>query len=133
MVKSPGEYVKVQEYLEKALSIRRKFGDREGEARDYGKLGSLFLSLDGDECAKPNERQNLAQNSAKHFHSNLLSEKVICANKHQTLLFNKFPRCPFTYHPINTFLLSIAGGRISTVCEKLGLDGTSLRKDHPLK
>ena len=35
----------IGEYLEKALVIRTEIGDREGEATDYGNLGTVFHSL----------------------------------------------------------------------------------------
>ena len=46
MFLSRGEYLKANEYLEKSLTIRKEIGDREGEARDYGNLGTVFQSLD---------------------------------------------------------------------------------------
>ena len=42
---SLGEYVKAEEYLQKALKIRKEIGDKNGEAKDYGNLGSVFCSL----------------------------------------------------------------------------------------
>ena len=35
----------LKEHTDKALAIRKKIGDRKGEAADYGNLGSLFQSL----------------------------------------------------------------------------------------
>ena len=45
MFHSLGEYDKAREYLEKALAIRVEIGDKEGEAADYGNLGTVFQSL----------------------------------------------------------------------------------------
>ena len=45
MFKSLGRYDNAKEYLKKALVIRTEIGDREGEAADYGNLGTVFLSL----------------------------------------------------------------------------------------
>jgi len=42
---SLGEYGKAQEYLEKALAVRKEIGDKKGEAADYGNLGTVFRSL----------------------------------------------------------------------------------------
>ena len=42
MFQSLGEYGKAKEYLEKALTIRKEIGDREGEGSCYGNLGTLF-------------------------------------------------------------------------------------------
>ena len=53
MFSSLGEYAKAQEYIEKALAIRMEIGDREGEAADYGNLGTVFSSL--SEYAKAQE------------------------------------------------------------------------------
>ena len=44
MVFSLGEYGKAQEYLEKAVAIRKEIGDIKGESADYGNLGSVFHS-----------------------------------------------------------------------------------------
>ena len=40
-----GDYVKANEYLEKALAIAIEIGDRKGEGTCYGNLGSVFISL----------------------------------------------------------------------------------------
>ena len=40
-----GEHDKAQEYLEKALRIRKELCNRNGEASCYAHLGALFLSL----------------------------------------------------------------------------------------
>ena len=40
-----GESVKAKEYVEKALAITIKIGDRRGEASCYGNLGTVFLSV----------------------------------------------------------------------------------------
>ena len=61
MFTSLGEYVKAEEYLQKALEIKRErlknifrkkalqiqreIGDKNGEAASYGSLGNVFLSL----------------------------------------------------------------------------------------
>ena len=42
---SLGQYHKAKEYLEKALAIRIQIGDKEGEAADYGNLGTVFKFL----------------------------------------------------------------------------------------
>ena len=52
MFQSLGEYEKAKEYLEKALAIRIKIGDRAGQAADYGNLGAVFKSLGEYEKAK---------------------------------------------------------------------------------
>ncbi|RMX61005.1 hypothetical protein pdam_00014174, partial [Pocillopora damicornis] len=49
---SLGEYHKAKEYLQKALVIRTKIGDRIGEAADYGNLGTVFKSLGQYDKAK---------------------------------------------------------------------------------
>ena len=41
---SLGEYHKAKEYTEKALAIQIEIGDKEGEAADYGNLGTVFTS-----------------------------------------------------------------------------------------
>ena len=46
MFQSVGEYDKAIEYLEKALVIRIQIGDKEGEAKDYENLGTVFQSVD---------------------------------------------------------------------------------------
>ena len=45
MFSSIGDYVKAEEYQEKALLISKEIGSRDGEALAYGNLGSVFLSL----------------------------------------------------------------------------------------
>ena len=45
MFQSLGEYDKPKEYYEKALAIRMELGDRAGEAKCYGSLGSLLHSF----------------------------------------------------------------------------------------
>ena len=45
MFHSLGEYVKAEEYLQKALVITKEIGDKQGEAADYGNLGTVFQSL----------------------------------------------------------------------------------------
>ena len=45
MYHSLGEYAKAEEYLNNALLIQRKLGDKEGEAASYGNLGSVSESL----------------------------------------------------------------------------------------
>ncbi|CAH3161415.1 unnamed protein product, partial [Porites evermanni] len=42
---SVGQYTKAEEYLQKALVIRKEIGDKEGEAADYGNLGTVFQSV----------------------------------------------------------------------------------------
>ena len=49
----PSEYKTAQEFIEKALAIRKEIGDRAGEATDYANLGTVFHSL--GECAKAKE------------------------------------------------------------------------------
>ena len=43
--KSVGQYTKAEEYLQKALVIRKEIGDKRGEATDYGNLGTVFQSV----------------------------------------------------------------------------------------
>ena len=45
MFQSLGQYDRAKEYLQKALITRTEIGDREGEANDYGNLGTAFRSL----------------------------------------------------------------------------------------
>ena len=45
MFKCLGEYVKAEEYLQKALKIEKEIGDKRGEASSYGNLGTVFQSL----------------------------------------------------------------------------------------
>ena len=45
MLDSVGQYTKAEEYLQKALTIRREIGGRKGEASDYGNLGTVFQSV----------------------------------------------------------------------------------------
>ena len=45
MFQSLGKYEKTREYLEKALVIQIKIGDRNGEATSYWSLGIVFKSL----------------------------------------------------------------------------------------
>ena len=52
MFLSVGQYDKAKEYLQKALVIRTEIGDREGEAADYGNLGTVFKSLGQYDRAK---------------------------------------------------------------------------------
>jgi len=41
-----GEYGKAVEYIQnKALVITKEIGDKQGEATDYGNLGTVFQSL----------------------------------------------------------------------------------------
>ena len=42
---SVGQYTKAEEYLWKALVIRKEIGDKQGEASDYGNLGTVFQSV----------------------------------------------------------------------------------------
>ena len=42
---SVGQYTKAEEYLQKALAIRKEIGDKKGEATDYVNLGTVFLSV----------------------------------------------------------------------------------------
>ena len=37
------QYTNAKEYFQKALVIRKEIGDKEGEASDYGNLGSVFF------------------------------------------------------------------------------------------
>ena len=59
MFQSLCEYEKAKKYTEKALGIRKEIGDREGEAADYGNLGTLFQSLCEYEKAKKNTEKAL--------------------------------------------------------------------------
>ena len=45
MFESLGQYDKAREYLQKALVIATEIGDRQGEATDYGNLGTVFKSF----------------------------------------------------------------------------------------
>ena len=45
MFLSVGQYTKAEEYLQKALLIRKEIGDKEGEASSYGNLGTVFSSV----------------------------------------------------------------------------------------
>ena len=45
MFKSLGQYDKAKEYFGKAPVINTEIGNREGEATDYGGLGTVFQSL----------------------------------------------------------------------------------------
>ena len=45
MLESIGEYVKAEEYLQKALQIKREIGEKHGEAACYGSLGNAFQCL----------------------------------------------------------------------------------------
>ena len=45
MFQSFGEYVKAEEYLQKALQIKREIGDKSGESKCYVNLGNVFGSL----------------------------------------------------------------------------------------
>ena len=45
MFLSVGQYTKAEEYLQKALVIRKEIGDKQGEASDYGNLGTVFQSV----------------------------------------------------------------------------------------
>ena len=45
MFKSLGEYVKAEQYLQKALVITKEIGNKQGEASSYGNLGAVFQSL----------------------------------------------------------------------------------------
>ena len=40
-----GKYSKAEEYLQKALVIRKEIGHKQGEASDYGNLGTVFQSV----------------------------------------------------------------------------------------
>ena len=42
---SLGEYVKAEEYQQKALVITKEIGDKTNEASCYGNLGTVFKSL----------------------------------------------------------------------------------------
>ena len=53
MFKRLREYDKAKEYLEKTLVIKKGIGDKRGEARLYGNLGTVFISL--GECDKAKE------------------------------------------------------------------------------
>ena len=41
LFKSVGQYTKAEEYLQKALVIKKEIGDKEGEASAYGNLNCL--------------------------------------------------------------------------------------------
>ena len=45
MFQSLGQNDRAKEYLEKALTIRKQIGDKEGEAADYGNLAVLHQSV----------------------------------------------------------------------------------------
>ena len=45
MFYSVGQYTKAEEYLQKALVIRKEIGDKGGEASAYGNLGTVFQSV----------------------------------------------------------------------------------------
>lgn len=49
---SLGEYDKAKEYLEKALVIRMKIDDKQGEAAIYSNLGALCKCLGGYDKVK---------------------------------------------------------------------------------
>ena len=54
-----GEYVKAEEYLQKALQINKEIGDKDGEASCYANLGSVFRSFGKYVKAKEYHQQAL--------------------------------------------------------------------------
>jgi len=55
-----GEYGKAEEYFEKALAIRKEIGDKQREASDLSKLGTVFCSLGNYDKAKEYHKKALA-------------------------------------------------------------------------
>ena len=45
MFQSLSEYVKAEEYLQKALQMKREVGDKAGEAKCYLNLANVFHSV----------------------------------------------------------------------------------------
>ena len=60
MFRNLGKYFKAKEFLEKALAIAIEIGDREGEERHYGNLGTVFSSLTDYVKAKEYHEKALA-------------------------------------------------------------------------
>ena len=60
MFHSLGEYRRAKEYTEKAHAIIQELGDTQGEAADYGNLGTLFQSVGEYEKAKEYTEKALA-------------------------------------------------------------------------
>ena len=60
MFQSLGQYDKAREYQEKALAIRIEIGDRDGEAKSCGNLGTLFQSLCQYDKAREYQEKALA-------------------------------------------------------------------------
>ena len=73
MFGSLGDYNKAQEHLQKALVIKRKIGDKQGEAIVYGTLGTLFQSL-GDYVKAIEKAEEC------HEKSLALSEQIRCVD-----------------------------------------------------
>ena len=55
-----GESLKAKEYVERALAITTKIGDRRGEASCYGNLGTVFKSLGQYDKAKEYYQKGLS-------------------------------------------------------------------------
>ena len=55
-----GESLKAKEYVERALAITTKIGDRSGEASCYGNLGNVFNSLGQYDKAKEYYQKSLS-------------------------------------------------------------------------
>ena len=55
-----GKSLKAKEYVEKALAITTKIGDRSGEASCYGNLGNVFNSLGQYDKAKEYYQKSLS-------------------------------------------------------------------------
>ena len=68
--KSVGQYTKAEEYLQKALVIRKEIGDKKGEAADYGNLGTVFQSVGqytyGKGCESVGQIPRLKNTFKKH-------------------------------------------------------------------
>ena len=62
MNKIQSQYVKAEEYLMKALSINKEIGDKNGEAADYGNLGTVFRSVGNYAKAKEYQEKALEIN-----------------------------------------------------------------------
>lgn len=45
MFLSLGKHEEADDYFQKALDIRIQIGDRKGEATDFGRQGTVFISL----------------------------------------------------------------------------------------
>ena len=92
MFHSLGEYVKAEQYLQKALVITKEIGDKTNEASCYGNLGNVFQSLGEYVKAKEYYKKSLTISKANgcmleqfQCHANMAWAFLLEGNIHEAV------------------------------------------------